>query len=54
MLIKYHRRKESAADMICNKKIIVLCTSRIYDPQTHLFIEKLNESLRDKDIRLLI
>lgn len=37
-----------------NKKIVVLCTSRIYDPQVHDYIEKLNESLRLKGHMLLI
>ena len=40
--------------MICDKKIIALCTSRVYDPQTHFFIEKLNERLKSHDIRILI
>ena len=40
--------------MICGKKAVALCTSRIYDPQTHLFIEKLNESFKSRDISLFI
>ena len=40
--------------MIRDKKIVALCTSRIYDSQTHFFIEKLNEAFRPHNIRLLI
>ncbi len=40
--------------MICGKKAVALCTSRIYDPQTHLFIEKLNESFKSRNISLFI
>ncbi|SEQ57628.1 diguanylate cyclase (GGDEF) domain-containing protein [Lachnospiraceae bacterium NE2001] len=40
--------------MINGKKLIALCTSRIYDPQIHGFIEKLNERLQEKEFSLLI
>ncbi len=40
--------------MINGKKTIALCTSRIYDPQTHAFIETLNEDLRAANINLLV
>ena len=36
------------------KKIVVLCTSRIYDPQVHDYIEKLNNSLKKDDHTLMI
>ena len=32
--------------MIDNKKLIALCTSRVFDPQVHSFIEILNENLK--------
>lgn len=37
-----------------DKKIVVLCTSRIYDPQVHDYIEKLNENLRKDDHEMMI
>ena len=40
--------------MIFEKKIVALCTSRIYDPEAHLFIEKLGEALRSENIGLFI
>ena len=40
--------------MICDRKAVALCTSRIYDPQTHLFIEKINESFRRREVSLFI
>ena len=40
--------------MICNRKTIALCTSRIFDSQTHPFIKRLNKELQEKDVRLLI
>ncbi len=40
--------------MFHNKKMVALCTSRIYDTEIHSFIEKLNESLRAQDCALLI
>ena len=40
--------------MIEGKKIIALCTSRIYDPQVHSFIECFNETLKVHDIRVWI
>lgn len=40
--------------MINGKKIVALCTSRIYDPQIHGYIVKLNERLRAEDCSLLI
>ena len=36
------------------KKIVALCTSRIYDPQLQAFIEILNESLKKEDARLWV
>ena len=36
------------------KKLIALCTSRIYDPQIHGYIERLNERLHKEDYSLLI
>ena len=40
--------------MFGGKKIIALCTSRIYDTQLQGFVEILNESLKKEDIRLWI
>ena len=40
--------------MICNKRTIALCTSRIFDSQTHPFIKRLNKELQEKEVRLLI
>ncbi len=40
--------------MIDNKKLIALCTSRVFDPQVHSFIEKLNEELKIKGCYLWI
>ena len=40
--------------MVNGKKIIALCTSRIYDPQIHEFVETLNEKLRSVDCHMLI
>ncbi|MBO4867654.1 MAG: GGDEF domain-containing protein [Ruminococcus sp.] len=40
--------------MINGKKIIALCTSRIYDSQQHSYIKKLNKRLNDLDMRLFI
>ena len=40
--------------MFGGKKIIALCTSRIYDTQLQSFVEILNENLRKEDIRLWI
>ena len=40
--------------MINGKKLIALCTSRIYDPQVHGYIEKLNTRLQEKGFSLLI
>ncbi|MCR5477832.1 MAG: GGDEF domain-containing protein [Lachnospiraceae bacterium] len=40
--------------MINGTKIVALCTSRIYDPQLQGFVELLNESLKECDIRLWI
>jgi diguanylate cyclase (GGDEF)-like protein len=36
------------------KKIVALCTSRIYDPQIQGYVEILNESLKKQDARLWI
>ena len=40
--------------MICGKKTVALCTSRVYDPNTHKLIETLNERLKTQDIRLFV
>ena len=40
--------------MINGKKLVALCTSRIYDPQIHGYIVKLNERLKEKDYSLLV
>ncbi len=40
--------------MINGKKLIALCTSRVYDPQVHGYIEKLNTRLQEKGFSLLI
>ena len=37
-----------------DQRIVALCTSRIYDPQVHDYIEKLNEALRPEGFVLLI
>lgn len=40
--------------MTNKKKTVALCTSRIFDIQNHAFIRKLNESLKEDGIRLLV
>ncbi len=40
--------------MVNGKKLIALCTSRIYDPQIHNFIKTLNEKLIGNDCMLFI
>ena len=40
--------------MINDRKLIALCTSRIYDPQIHGYIVRLNKLLKAKDFSLLI
>ena len=40
--------------MVGDQKLITLCTSRIYDPQVHGFIESFNEELKARDMRLCI
>ncbi|MCR5147952.1 MAG: GGDEF domain-containing protein [Eubacterium sp.] len=40
--------------MLNNKRLIALCTSRIYDPQIHGFIETLNEKLRSSNCASLL
>ena len=40
--------------MVNKKSIIALCTSRIYDPQIHGFIQTLNEKLKQKNSALLV
>ena len=40
--------------MINGKKLIALCTSRVYEPQTHGFIVRLNERLKTEGFGLLI
>ena len=40
--------------MLNGRKIVALCTSRIYDPPTHGFIKRINESLKERSATLLI
>ena len=40
--------------MINGKKLIALCTSRVYEPQTHGYIVRLNELLKNEGFALLI
>ena len=40
--------------MIYGKKLVALCTSRVYEPQIHGFIVELNERLRAENYSLLI
>lgn len=40
--------------MIGDKKLISLCTSRIYDSQVHGFIESFSEEIRARDMRLCV
>ena len=40
--------------MINGKKLVALCTSRIYDPQIHGYIERLNKRLRADNYSLLV
>nr|MCR4788280.1 GGDEF domain-containing protein [Lachnospiraceae bacterium] len=40
--------------MLGNKKLVALCTSRVFDPQIHSFIEILNESLKAHGCNLWI
>ncbi len=40
--------------MINGKKLVALCTSRVYEPQTHGYIVRLNEHLKDKGCAVLI
>ncbi|MBQ7274154.1 MAG: GGDEF domain-containing protein [Clostridiales bacterium] len=40
--------------MINGKRLVALCTSRVYEPQTHGYIVRLNELLKDEGISLLI
>ena len=40
--------------MINGKKLVALCTSRVYDPQIHGYIERLNKKLRAEDCSLLV
>jgi len=40
--------------MINGRKLVALCTSRVYEPQTHGYIIRLNELLKDEGISLLI
>ena len=37
-----------------DKKIVALCTSRIYDPQVHGYIQIINERLKSENIALMI
>ena len=40
--------------MFGDKRIVVLCTSRVYDPQVQSYIETLNERIRGDSCRLLV
>ena len=40
--------------MFGDKRIVVLCTSRVYDPQVQSYIETLNERIRYENSRLLV
>ncbi len=40
--------------MINGKKLVALCTSRVYEPQTHGFIVRLNECLKAEGFSVLI
>ena len=40
--------------MIGDKRIVALCTSRVFEPQVHSYIELLNETLRKHDCSLWI
>lgn len=40
--------------MINGKKLVALCTSRVYEPQIHSYIEKINKCLRAENYSLLI
>ncbi len=40
--------------MVGNKKIVILCTSRIFDSQVHDYIEQVNERITQMDAVLLI
>ena len=40
--------------MIGDKKLVALCTSRIYDPQVHGFIQSFNDEIRKRGMRLCI
>ena len=40
--------------MVNGKSIIALCTTRIYDPQIHGFIQTLNEKLKPRNCALLV
>ena len=40
--------------MINGRKLVALCTSRVYEPQTHGYIVRLTELLKDEGISLLI
>ena len=40
--------------MVNEKKLVALCTSRVYDPQIHGYIERLNKLLRAQGYSLLI
>ena len=40
--------------MLNDRKIVALCTSRIYDPPIHGFIRKINEELKKHSVTLLI
>ncbi|HCA20875.1 MAG TPA: hypothetical protein DEO87_00680 [Lachnospiraceae bacterium] len=39
---------------MADKKLVALCTSRVYDPQIHGYIERLNERLKVEGYSLLI
>ena len=46
--------KGSERGMIGEKKLVALCTSRVYDPQVYGFMKELNELLQPKNCVLLV
>ncbi len=54
MLYKDKESFEKVIKMKKSARLVALCTSRIYDPQIHGYIEKLNERLRTEGFSLLV
>ena len=48
------KKSERNCIMIKGKKLVALCTSRVYDPQIHGYIERLSELLKKNGCSLLI